>query len=200
MVTLLFTVLALNTAPGPVSVRLPSEGSFVDGFARNQAKAERSTPVPTNPLWIKRDMTMDAVNELEEGFLDFYDERTLRFITSYAGRDAEATYLFNSGRLAMVTVVIRIGKVTPWENYTECRDVLKHTRELAGQNETKTEIFPWRYTFENNVEVRGIDFALSHADYLSEWLLQDGVLTAFDGKVGVTTYMEVTYIPRKPRN
>lgn len=194
-------LLTLSGVPtrSPIPTRAPAEDIVADPFVQNQINAERSAPVPSNPLWVTRGMTMDAVNELEEGFLDFYDERTLRFLTSYAGYNAEATYLFNSGHLAMVTISLRIGKVTPWDNYLACQEVVKFTRELAGQNENTTETFPWRYTFENNLEVHGLNHALSHANHRSEWLLDEGVLTVYDSKVGMSTYAEVSFIPRKPQ-
>ena len=199
MVTLLFTLLALNTTAEPTAVHLPSNESG-DDFARNQIRAERSAPVPTNPLWFARNMTMDAVNELEEGFLKEYDERSLTFVTSYAGYVATAKYRFNHGYLAMVVINLYVEGMAAWDAYTACRDIVKHTSALAGQATNTTEILPWFDTLQQNVETHGIGYGLSNANHINQWLLEEGVLTVTDIRIGIATHVEINYIPRKPRN
>lgn len=185
MVTLLFALFALNHTTAP------------ETFTYTQTTAPQNYAPPSNPMWARHGMTMDVVNKWEKGFLFDYDQNRLQFRTTYAGLPTETVYNFNMNRLVRVTYHVHVGGGLPQFRYDQYAKLIKHTRDLVGEREHSVGVEPWMWSFADNVQIHGLEYALSHANHWAEWVLEEGVLAIVTRQVGFYMAIEINWIPRK---
>ena len=183
--TLLFALFALNRTT------VPETSTYT------QTTTPQSHAAPSNPMWAKHGMTMDAVDEWETGFLFDYDQNHLRFQTTYAGLPTETVYSFNVNGLVRATYHVHVGGGLPQFRYDKYAKLMEHTRSLVGEREHSMGVKPWRWTFADNIDIHGLEYALSHANHWAEWVLEEGVLAIVTRQVGFYMAIEINWIPRK---
>jgi hypothetical protein len=138
---------------------------------------------------------MVEVFDREQGVLFEY-ERTLKFESIYCGYKSEVTYRFERDSLVSVTHWFPLTGDTRWVQYQEYDLVVDCTTHLAGQPALKTAKMTGRLTFEDALDIHGVEYALSNAYHEALWPLEEGFLTMVVAKVGIGPwYLEVTWVP-----
>ena len=139
---------------------------------------------------------MESVNALEQGVLFEYGEDFLRFRTTYVELPTEVTYRFHGDRLVKAVYYVHVGGGLPQYRYDRYREVLEHTRVLVGEWEHSTGLNPWRWTFADNIDIHGLEYALSHANHWAEWVLEEGTLFLVTFQIGFYLGVEISWVPR----
>ncbi len=183
----LFTLISLN---GQLASEL---------FIYTRSAVARSPTAGTHPLWARHGMSMGSVIALEQGVLFEYGEDFLRFRTTYVGQSTEVTYRLHGDRLVKVVYDVLVRGESPGARYGRYREILEHTRGLVGEREHSTGLNPWRWTLADNVEIYGLDYALSHSNHWAEWVLEEGVLNLEANQFLFYLAVKLSWVPREGR-